>query len=123
MATIEDYVRVYESTDGGSGDPADTLWQFIVGKQAVVTENHHHAETIRLAIKTSSKVRVSYDEKDGNKILQVRMEFAYICESKKIEPCDSAAGQPTTICETHRYAPCEPREPGSSRKGKTKRTR
>lgn len=35
MAYIEDYVTVFESSDGGSGDPAKTFWQFFVGTQPV----------------------------------------------------------------------------------------
>ena len=39
MADIEDYVTVYESTDGGTGDPRKTFWQFFVGATTVSTDN------------------------------------------------------------------------------------
>ena len=31
MAQIEGHVSVYESSDGGTGDPAKTHWIFFVG--------------------------------------------------------------------------------------------
>jgi hypothetical protein len=82
MADIEDYVTVFESSDGGSGDPAKTFWQFFVGAQPVGTNNPLLAETMRLAIKTSSKVKVTFDQKAGNTMSQARIEFKYVCNSR-----------------------------------------
>jgi len=45
MATIEGYVTVYESSDGGTGIHGRTIWQFFVdpggnnARQAVITMN------------------------------------------------------------------------------------
>ena len=74
MAEAEDYIRVYESSDGGSGNPVKTFWQFFVGEIAVTTDNHFMAETIRLSIKTRRKVKVTYDDRTKT-ISQVRIEF------------------------------------------------
>ena len=86
-ANAEGYVTVYESSDGGTGDPAKTLWQFFVGGHPVTTENHFLAETVRLAIDTNSRVRVTYDADQGNKLSQVRIEFKYACETRRLAPC------------------------------------
>jgi hypothetical protein len=59
---VKGYITVYESSDGGTGDPAKTAWQFFVGNQPVTTENHFLAETVRLAVETSSEVQVTFDE-------------------------------------------------------------
>jgi hypothetical protein len=111
MAQVEDYIKVFEATDGGSGDPAKTFWQFFVGAQPVTTKNPLIAETMMLAVNTQSKVRVIFDPADGNTMAQARMEFSYVCNSRKIEKCqppDSPApdDSPAEICETIRYAPC-----------------
>ena len=119
MATIDDFVTVYESSDGGSGNPAKTFWQFFVGKQPVTTENHQIAETIRLAIKTNNKVQVTFDENDGNTISQVRMEFVYICEPRTVESCDPTPGPPIKIHQTYRYTPFKP----GSRRSTTNKNR
>jgi hypothetical protein len=75
MAEVEDIVKVYESSDGGTGDPAKTVWQFFVGAQPTVTKNREIAETMRLAIRTNQKVKVTYDPAKGNTISQARIEF------------------------------------------------
>lgn len=111
MLFIEDYVTVFESTDGGTGDPAKTFWQFFVGIQPVITKNPLIAETMQFAIKTSSKVRVSFDPAAGNTMSQARIEFKYLCDSRKIQKCDPNLLD-GTICETRRFAPCEPGIPG-----------
>ena len=48
MANIEDYVTVFESSDGGTGNAVKTFWQFFVGTQPITTENPLIAETMRL---------------------------------------------------------------------------
>jgi hypothetical protein len=106
MADIEDYVTVFESSDGGSGDPAKTFWQFFVGTQPVGTTNPLIAETMRLAINTSSKVRVTFDQQAGNMMSQARIGFKYVCNSREINRCDPP-NLPQQICETLRYAPCD----------------
>lgn len=106
MATIEDYVTVFESSDGGSGDPVKTFWQFFVGAQAVSTNNSLLAETMRLAVYSSSKVRVTYDETNSNTMSQARIEFTYVCNSREIGQCEPQASF-QKICETVRYAPCD----------------
>lgn len=109
MAEIEDYVTVYESSDGGSGKPDDTFWQFFVDGRAVGTRNRYLAETMRLAVDTSSKVRVNFNEAD-NTMSQARIEFKYICESRKVTKCEPNSPVPTDdeICETRRSSPCKP---------------
>ncbi len=72
MAEVEGNVEVYESSDGGTGDPAKTVWQFFIGKQPTVTKNHEIAATMRLAIQTAHKVKVTYDLPD-NTITQARI--------------------------------------------------
>ena len=113
MAVVEDYIKVFEATDGGKGDPANTFWQFFVGAQAVTTKNPLLAETMQLAVNTQSKVRVTFDPADGNTMAQARMEFSYVCNSRKIEKCEPVPpdsqlppDSPSEICETIRYAPC-----------------
>src|SRR5215216_1007621 len=109
MAEIEGYIRVYESSDGGTGKPCNTFWQFHIAAQpdvkAVITNNYQIAETMRFAVETNSKVRVTYDPDRGDTISQARIEFKYVCESLKIENCD---GIPENICATRRFAPCDP---------------
>ncbi|HEY6232936.1 MAG TPA: hypothetical protein VIW64_16860 [Pyrinomonadaceae bacterium] len=108
MADIQDYVAVFESSDGGSGDPGKTFWQFFVGVQPVSTTNPLIAETMQLAIKTNSKVRVNYDPAAGNTMSQARIEFKYVCNSRKIQKCEPPNSSDSTqeICETLRYGPC-----------------
>jgi hypothetical protein len=107
MAQIDDYIRVFESSDGGSGDPANTFWQFFVGAQAVTTKNSLLAETMQLAINTNSRVRVTFDPAAGNRMSQARIEFQYVCNSRPIQRCEPPApDSPQEICETIRYAPC-----------------
>jgi hypothetical protein len=92
MATAEGYVMVYESSDGGTGDPAKTRWQFFVGDVAVSTDNHFLAETVRLAIDTNSRVQVTHQDGTAS---QVRIEFAYVCETRRQALCgtDSPPGK------------------------------
>ncbi len=64
---------------------------------------------MRLAVETSSRVRVSYD--DGTQeMAQARIEFTYLCEWVRIEPCGTGPGpgEPKHICMTKRYMPCKP---------------
>jgi hypothetical protein len=108
---VEGYVCVYESSDGGTGDPAKTFWQFFVGAQPVTTANHYLAETMRLAVETNSKVKVTYDPAAGNTISQARIAFKYVCAKRKIDPCDpNIPGTPREVCETLRYSPCVPQQ-------------
>jgi hypothetical protein len=87
VANAEGLVTVYESSDGGTGDPARTFWQFFVGPQPVKTENHYLADTVQLAIRTNSRVKVTYDPAAGNMASQVRLEFEYACETRRLSPC------------------------------------
>ena len=50
MAVVKGYVTVYESSDGGTGNPAKTFWQLFVNNQPVSIDNHLMADTVRLAI-------------------------------------------------------------------------
>ncbi|MFI5459058.1 MAG: hypothetical protein ACHRXM_26825 [Isosphaerales bacterium] len=59
MAQVEGNVEVYESSDGGTGDPGKTVWQFFIGKQPTVTKNREIAATMRLAIQSAHKVMVT----------------------------------------------------------------
>ena len=110
MATVDDFIKVFESSDGGSGDPAKTIWQFFVGAQPVTTNNPMLAETMQLAVNTQSRVRVTFDPAAGNTMSQARIQFAYVCNSRPIQGCqppDPLNGpQPQEICETIRFAPC-----------------
>jgi hypothetical protein len=71
------YVTVYEASDGGSGDPAKTTWQFFVGTQAVNTTNHFLAQTARLAVNTNSRVQVTFDD-TNRKVSQLRVLSAIL---------------------------------------------
>jgi len=103
---VEGYVCVYEASDGGTGNPAKTVWQFFVGAQPVTTENHYLAETMRLAVETNSKVKVTYDPAAGNTMSQARIEFKYVCEKRMVEPCGNNPGAPPKeVCQTLRYSP------------------
>jgi hypothetical protein len=116
MAAIEGYVDVYEASDGGTGDPVQTFWQFFVGGQAVGTRNHRLAETMRIALETNSVVMVTYDPQNGSAISQVRIAFKYVCESRRIEVCDrEPPEQSIVICETRRVAICSDAERPVSR--------
>jgi hypothetical protein len=65
---------------------------------------------MRLAVETNSKVKVTYDPAAGNTMSQARIEFKYVCEKRKIEPCDpNQPGAQREVCETLRYSPCDPR--------------
>src|SRR5258708_1488341 len=86
---IEGYVTVFEASDGGSGDPRKTTWQFFIDpgnapRDSVITTNSWIAETMHLAIKTNSRVRTSYDSV-SHVASQARIEFAYVCESVRLE--------------------------------------
>ena len=110
MGTINDFVMVFEASDGGSGDPEKTFWQFLMGSGnlAVTTENPLLVETMRLAVETSSKVQVTFSDSSPHVMSQARIEFRYVCNSRKIDRC--VPGQPDSpqeICETIRFAPCK----------------
>jgi hypothetical protein len=116
MATIDGYIKVFEASDGGTGDPLKTIWQFFVDHQPVITKNPKLAETAELAVTTASRVRVTYDPAD-NTISQIRMEFAYVCTAEPIHDCNIKPVPPPPpgtkyVCETKRYAPCEPQPQG-----------
>src|SRR6516162_7983794 len=113
IQTIEGYVTVYETSDGGSEDPRRTVWQFFVdpgigARQAVITRNNWIAETMRLAVKTASRARVTFDDVT-HVMQQARIEFAYVCELTKVIPCQGAP-EPKPICVTRRYVECKPEE-------------
>ncbi|MFQ3451745.1 hypothetical protein PMN64_00250 [Bradyrhizobium sp. UFLA01-814] len=116
MGTILGYVTVFESSDGGTGDPHQTLWQFFVDpgnapRQNVTTRNARLAETMRFAVDTNSRVQVSYE--DGTlKMEQARIEFNYLCEELRIQPCvpPGSPAEPKTICVTRRYSACRNEE-------------
>jgi methionine synthase II (cobalamin-independent) len=79
--TVEGYVTVYESSDGGSGDPHETFWQFRVYASPeiqpfVTTRNHRLAETMRFAMDTKRKVKVTYDAAAPYTMSQARIEDA-----------------------------------------------
>jgi len=112
MGSIEGYVTVFESSDGGTGDPDKTLWQFFIDpgnapREAVTTKNRQLAETIRFAVETNNRVRVSYDD-GAHTMTQARIEFRYICESLKIEPCTPPPAGETMVCATQKYSACNP---------------
>jgi hypothetical protein len=90
--TVEGLVSVFESSDGGTGDPTKTTWQFFVAGKSCNTKNHSMAETVRLAVYSNTPVRVIFDDATGDTILQVRMEFEYACETKRVNRCNT---QPT----------------------------
>jgi len=115
MATVDGYIKVFEASDGGTGNPLDTVWQFFVDVQPVTTKNERLAETAKLAVMTASRVRVTYDEANGNTISQIRMEFDYICTAEMVHNCNQTPPpEPGTqyICETKRFAPCNPGQLG-----------
>jgi hypothetical protein len=73
------YVAVYESTDGGTGDPRKTFWVFRLKKNAseyldVRTTNPDFAETARLAFITNNLVYVFYDENNENTLSQIKID-------------------------------------------------
>lgn len=86
MSNVTGHVTVYESSDGGSGDPAKTTWQFFVGTQPVNTTNQFLAQTIRVAIQTNSQVQVTFDNTTKT-LSQVRIEFKYSCETRRLTAC------------------------------------
>ena len=116
MAETTGYVKVYESSDGGTGNPVKTVWAFFVvndkkGEQVTVTtENQHIAETMRLAISTIQWVRVTYDD-ETNVMSQARIAYEYICEYHNIYECVDGKPVEKEICDTRRLAPCQPAEP------------
>jgi hypothetical protein len=117
MATKSGYIKVFEASDGGTGDPLATVWQFFVDNQPVTTKNERLAETARLAVTTASRVDVTYDPASGNAISQIRMEFGYICTSEQIRECEQPSVPPPPpgtkyVCQTKRFAPCEPAQLG-----------
>ena len=84
MADTEGKVEVYESSDGGTGDPAKTNWQFFVNGKPVTTGNHFIAETMRLAIETDHKVRVTFNS--DSTISQARIQFQDPPEDRALDP-------------------------------------
>lgn len=100
---IEDFVTVFEVTEGEA-----PLWQFFVGPQPVTTKTPAIADAMMLAIKTSGKVRVVFDEQSHD-IRQVRIAYSYVCEAKRIELCGN--DQPVRICMAKRFTRCEPEPP------------
>ncbi|MBT8079180.1 MAG: hypothetical protein KJO31_11440 [Gammaproteobacteria bacterium] len=116
MAEIEGYVTVYESSDGATGDPDQTIWQFFVydgiKNTPVRTKNVRLARTMRLAIETNREVKVIYDEMEST-MSQARIEYEYICESQKVYLCDSN-GTEKEICQTRRLSRCKPDIPPGS---------
>ncbi len=107
MGTIQGNVTRYESSDGGRGCAEKTVWQFFVAGRPVTTENYNLAETMRLAIKTSNQVTVTFDD-TTNVMSQARLDFSYICEAREIVICRNGEPEPPTLmCETKRYNRCE----------------
>jgi hypothetical protein len=78
------FVTVFEASDGATGNPEDTTWQFFVGKKPVITKNHFLAQAVRLAIETNSQVQVTFE--DPNTLSQVRIEFNYGSEITRLAP-------------------------------------
>lgn len=116
MANATGYIKVFEASDGGTGDPLKTFWQFFVDAQPVTTKNEKLAETAKLAVITASRVNVTYDLAD-NAISQIRMEFQYVCNAELIRDCHPPTNpQPPDgtryVCATKRFAPCRPGELG-----------
>jgi hypothetical protein len=65
-------ISVYESADGGSGNPVKTFWNISVGGTSYKTDNFQLAETARLAILTNSKITVIAD--GNHKLSEIRIE-------------------------------------------------
>ena len=86
VSNVTGHITVYESSDGGTGDPAKTTWQFFIGTQPVNTTNQFFAQTIRVAIQTNSQVQATFDN-TTNKLSQVRIEFKYSCETRLLAAC------------------------------------
>jgi hypothetical protein len=84
MAQIKGYITVYESSDAGTGKPANTTWQFFVGAQPVSTKNSFFAETVRLALQTNSMVLATFD--GTNNLSEVRVAFTAPKTSAKRGP-------------------------------------
>lgn len=107
MSEVEGYVTVFECSDGGSGDPRKSFWQFFIGDTPVGTENPYIAETMKIAIQTCRQVRVSYDPANGNRISQARLQYEYICYEERISRCSAPPSPPVddVIHETRRLAP------------------
>jgi hypothetical protein len=87
LAIVLGKVTVYESSDGGTGDPAKTFWQFFIGNQPVTTTNPFLAETVRLALETNSELQATYDPAKANVLSQVRIAFQYACETRRLTEC------------------------------------
>jgi hypothetical protein len=66
-------ITVYECSDGGTGDPAKTTWQFFVGEKAVITKSHFLAEAVRLALHMGRDVKVQVVSGTNNTLTQVRI--------------------------------------------------
>src|SRR2546423_14305644 len=114
MPNIQGYITVFEATDGGSGLPAKTNWQFFVcnatQREAVTTVNPLVAEAVMLAIKTTAFVRVSYDAAT-RVAAQVRMTYDYSCVGLTLDPCPNIPGdEPKIVCVTKHFTTCKPGE-------------
>src|SRR4029078_9837535 len=117
MATARGYIKVFEASDGGTGDPLNTVWQFFVDAQPVTTKNERLAQTAKLSVITTRPVDVTYDPASSNTISQIRMEFQYVCTAELIRDCHHPTNPPPPdgtryVCETKRFAPCSPVELG-----------
>jgi hypothetical protein len=82
------FVDVFESSDGGTGDPTKTVWQFFVAGSAFITKNSNLAETVRLAIETNSQLMVTADA--NNTATQVRIAFKYQCTAQRVSHCEGS---------------------------------
>jgi hypothetical protein len=81
MLPINDFITVYESSDGGSGNAAETTWQFFVGDTPVSTKNPFFADTARLAIQTNTKVTFTVVK---GQLSQLRLQLKTPAKSKGI---------------------------------------
>jgi hypothetical protein len=103
------YIKFFEVSDGGTGNPLNTIWTLFVDGTRVTTTNERLAETARLAITTASRVDVEFDLA-SDVISQIRMEFRYVCTAELIQDCHQTPDPPSGtkyVCETKRFAPCE----------------
>lgn len=108
MGQVIGYVNLYETADGGKGID-NTIWTAKIGTQMLFTTNPHHAETLKCAIHTASKVFVDFIEEylDFGSIRMVRLHYDYLCEERTVTLCKDGKGIEATLCETLRRAPCD----------------
>jgi hypothetical protein len=108
------YIKAFEASDGGTGNPLNTIWTLSVDGARVTTTNERLAETARLAITTASRVDVEFDLA-SDVISEIRMEFKYVCTAELVQECHQTPPPPfgsKYVCETKRFAPCEQGELG-----------